>query len=238
MKRIQSLLFLISICLWLQACKKSKSEAPTPTPIAVYKLDNKSAKNSMSSLLHGTIKGNPLSAPDSFGVANASLQCNGNDFVEVADSDLLDFTGNQFTFAAWLKPTHGVLQRYIVYKHGGPGVFSPYSLDLVPGVVRAYIYTNTNEQFKIQGTTEIVKNAWQHIAATFDGNKLTIYYNGKSEGSVAVDRPLNLSAGKLNIGHNDNSSSSGLVGCIDNVRIYDRALTAGQINNLYKNYNQ
>lgn len=237
MKRIRSLVSFIFLCLSLNACKKSKSEAPPPAPIAAYKLDNKSAKNSISSKLHGKLVGDPVNDPDSFGVANASLLLNGDDYVEVAASDLLDFAGNQYTLSAWIKPTSAVLKTTIVFKISAP-MPTPYTLSLWSGVVRASVYTNTKELFEVEGTTAIKKNEWQHIAVTFTGEQLTVYYNGKPEGSVAIDRPLLIATGGIIIGHNTSASQGGFSGYLDNVRIYDKALTAGQVNSLYKNYNQ
>jgi trimeric autotransporter adhesin len=79
---------------------------------------------------------------------------------------------------------------------------------------------------------------WQHVALTFNGAQLTIYLNGKSEGSIAVDRPLAANKGNLAIGGKEDSfPASVFEGRIDNVKIYDIALTAGQINYLAKNYN-
>ena len=71
MKKIQSLLFLISLCLWLQACKKSKSDAPPPTPLAAYPFDNDYITNSVSSFLHCDYTGNIASTSDSFDIQAA-----------------------------------------------------------------------------------------------------------------------------------------------------------------------
>src|SRR5687767_14958751 len=98
-------LILIIICLQLFACKKDKAEAPAPDPIAVYNFDNYSAKNSMSSLLHGTIKGTVLSTSDSFSIPQSAFLFSGDNYVTVADSDFLDFVGNQLTIATWIKPS-------------------------------------------------------------------------------------------------------------------------------------
>lgn len=238
MKRIQSLLFLIFIFLLLQACKKDKAEAPPPDPIAFYNYDNDWLTNSMSSLLHGSAEGNLSSTTDSFNTAFAAMQFSGDGYVKVKDSDLLDFGGNQFTIAAWIRPVE-TKTAYIVIKGEDANNSSPYSLDIHPGVVRAFVRTNTNEQFLIAGKSPILKGVWQHIAVTFTGEQLTIYYNGKSEGSISVDRPLDNTSGDLAIGASEKHfPAAAFVGKIDNVKIYDKALTAGQVDYLYKNYKQ
>jgi hypothetical protein len=234
MKRI--LLFLL-FCFYLQACKKSKPDAPPPTPLAAYYFDDDWLTNSISSLLHGNQFGNVASTTDSFDIPYRAMSFPGNGYVEVKDSDLIDFPGNQFTFAAWIRPAK-TSQAYIILKNEEGQNHSPYSLDIYPGTLRAFVRATTKEQFIVTGKTPIAKAVWQHVALTFNGAQLTIYLNGKSEGSIAVDRPLAANKGNLAIGGKEDSfPASVFEGRIDNVKIYDIALTAGQINYLAKNYN-
>jgi len=243
MKRINSLLalFCIILCPLLQSCKKDKAEKaedPPPAPMAAYDFDNDWLKNSMSPLLNGAAVGNLSSTTDSFNTPYAALQFSGDGYVKVKDSDLLDFVGNQFTITAWIRPVE-TQAAYIIIKSEDANHNSPYSLDIFPGVVRAFIRTNTKEQFLIEGKSPIIKGVWQHIAVTFTGEQLTIYYNGKNEGSVMVDRPLSISSGDLAIGASEEYFPSvSFVGRIDNVRIYDKGLTTAQIKNIYQNYKQ
>ena len=231
-------LLLILIGLQLPACKKDKVEVSLPDPIAAYNYDNDWLTNSMSSLLHGNAVGNLSSTTDSFNTSYAALLFSGDGYVKVKDSDLLDFVGGQFTIAAWIRRV-ATKTAYIVLKGEDANNDSPYSLDIHPGVVRAFVRTNTNEQFLIQGQTPIVKGVWQHIAVTFTGEQLNIYYNGKSEGNIAVDRPLDISSGDLAIGASAKYfPAAAYVGKIDNVKIYDKALSAAQIKNLYQNYKE
>lgn len=231
------ILFFIFFCLLLQACKKSKSDAPPPTPLAAYPFDNDYITNSVSSFLHCDYTGNIASTSDSFDIPYRAIQLTGDGFLWVKDSDLIDFPGNQFTLAAWIKPSKASV-AYIIMKSDEGLNYSPYCLDIHPGFLHASVRTNTKEQFKVTGTTPILKYAWQHVAVTFTGSQLTIYLNGKSEGSVAVDRPLAVNKGDLAIGgHVDYFPAATFQGRIDNVKIYDKALTAGQINYLAKNYN-
>jgi hypothetical protein len=238
MKRIRSLLLqLVLLCLLLQGCKKDKAEtSPPPDPIAVYKFDDDWATNSASSFLHGQVIDNISSSLDSFLVPFRCFLFKGDGYVSVKDSDLIDFPNNQFTLAAWIKPTKAQ-HTYVIAKNEDANYDSPYSLDIHPGVVRAFVRTNTKEQFLIEGKTPIIQGAWQHIAATFTGEELIIYYNGNKEGSIAVDRPLGVTKGDMGIGTSiSHYPSSAFQGSIDNVKIFDKALTAAQLKNLYLHY--
>jgi len=77
-------------------------------------------------------------------------------------------------------------------------------------------------------------NVWTHLATTFGGGRQRLYINGV----MVVDRAL---AGTivpptgpaqnrpLHIGNSNASISEGFNGLIDEVRIYNRALTAAEI---------
>jgi Concanavalin A-like lectin/glucanases superfamily len=67
--------------------------------------------------------------------------------------------------------------------------------------------------------------AWQHVAATYDGATARFYVNG----TEVASRPFTGNAGDSNawrIGHYD---KKGFIGTIDEVRIYDRALSAAEV---------
>lgn len=74
-------------------------------------------------------------------------------------------------------------------------------------------------------------DTWTHVAITWDGTTLRQYVNGTSELSVA--RSVAFDGGDLMIGGDENDGSPDSTyffnGRIDDVRIYDRRLTDGEI---------
>ena len=89
--------------------------------------------------------------------------------------------------------------------------------------------TTSSTQF-VTGTSQLAANTWVHLAATYDGATLRLYVNGAQVGSRAVTQSMALSAGPLQIGGNAvwGEYFSGL---IDDVRVYNRALTSAEITN-------
>ena len=71
-------------------------------------------------------------------------------------------------------------------------------------------------------------NTWTHLAATFDGAMVRLYVNGALVASQAQTTPLAPMTGTLQIGGNS-SANVFFAGRIDEVRIYNRALSAGEI---------
>lgn len=232
-----TVLLVLVVIINLSACKKDKAVAePAPSPIAHYTFTNDWLNNSISSLLPGKGVGNLSTTTDSFKTTYSALLFTGDGYVKVEDSDLLDFVGGQFTLAAWIYPSKTDL-TYVVHKSDAVGADGSYSLNIFPGFPQAAVRTTTKETFLATGTSPIRKNVWQHLAVTFSGKQLTIYYNGKSEGTTLVDRPLATSDGTLEIGAYAWGFPAGTFkGKIDNVMIYDKALTAGQISTLFNNY--
>ena len=78
------------------------------------------------------------------------------------------------------------------------------------------------------GTSQLPLNAWTHVAATYDNTTLRLYVNGVQVGSRAVSGALVTSTGVLRIGGNSMWGEF-FAGRIDEVRIYNRALSAGEI---------
>ena len=70
---------------------------------------------------------------------------------------------------------------------------------------------------------------WSHLAVTYDGANLRFYVNGTQASTQARTGSIATSTGPLRIGGNASWASEFLTGRIDEVRVYNRALTAAQI---------
>jgi hypothetical protein len=78
------------------------------------------------------------------------------------------------------------------------------------------------------GTAGLAVNTWTHLAATFDGAMVRLYVNGVQVASQAQSATLAPTTGTLEIG-GDAYPGEFFAGRIDEVRVYNRALTAAQI---------
>ena len=65
---------------------------------------------------------------------------------------------------------------------------------------------------------------WTHLASTYDGSNLRLYVNGTQVSSIPLSGPVTVSGGALRIGGNT-VWGEWFSGRIDEVRIYDRALS-------------
>ena len=80
----------------------------------------------------------------------------------------------------------------------------------------------------VNGNTQIPPNQWTHLASTYDGQYQSLYVNGVLVETLPQTGPIATSTGSLRIG--GNSIWGGYFqGYIDEVRIYNRALSNAQI---------
>ena len=78
------------------------------------------------------------------------------------------------------------------------------------------------------GTSPLPLNAWSYLATTYDGSVLRLYVNGTLASSTAVTGAMAASTGVLRLGGNS-VWGEWFAGLIDEVRVYDRALTAVEV---------
>lgn len=75
-------------------------------------------------------------------------------------------------------------------------------------------------------------NQWYHIAGTFDGSDIRIYVDGVQEGTATANYIADASGFDIGIGENLDATGRHFNGTIDEVRVYDRALSASEIEQL------
>ena len=75
-------------------------------------------------------------------------------------------------------------------------------------------------------------NTWTHLALTYNGSTLTLYRNGVAVATSNVSGTLSPTTGTLQIGGSQYGEY--FKGLIDEVRIYNRALSATEIQTIYQ----
>src|SRR3990167_2150381 len=88
----------------------------------------------------------------------------------------------------------------------------------------------------VQSTGTINLNGWQHIAFTYDGANVRFYFNGTLDSSPAFSTSLLTTAGQRFVLGNVNltSTDDNFQGYLDDVRVYNRALSGDEIKRLYR----
>ena len=196
-------------------------------PVAAYAFDEgggTSAGDASGSGNGGTVAGATWTASGRHGGA---LSFDGiDDRVVVPDADSLDL-GTGMTLEAWVRPaTLGSAWRTVLFKAQADNhVWALYGSDGTRPRAEAFIGSDV---FQAAGTGALAANQWAHLTATYDGTLLRLYVNGTLATSTTVEGSLLTSTGDLWIGGNP-VWAEWFSGLIDEIRVYDRALTGEQI---------
>jgi Concanavalin A-like lectin/glucanases superfamily len=85
------------------------------------------------------------------------------------------------------------------------------------------------KSWKAVGAVPDLREKWVHVAATYDGNIYKIYVNGELKGSSKKDSKMVNANSTLSIGAAYAGAANGFLGIIDEVKIYNYALTPLEI---------
>ena len=173
---------------------------------------------------NGTIAG---AAWSTAGRNGGALSFDGvNDMVTVADTAALDLT-NAMTLEAWVRPSTTNRWRTVALKEQ-------------PGALVYSLYSNNSGQrastnlwlgsgeVEARSAASLPTNAWTHLAATYDGAVIRLYVNGALSGSATATGSMPASTGAFRIGGNTVWDEY-FGGLIDDLRLYNRALSAAEI---------
>ena len=168
------------------------------------------------------------------GKINQALSFDGvDDYVSIADDNIFDFGSGEFSVESWIKTTSALRQWAVTrYEYYGPG----WGLGTQDGHALGYIRTaesGTNKT-EIEGTINVSDNRWHHIVMVRTGDKIKLYTDGAFEiegtlvGDVNDNEPIEI--GRISF----EGGSQYMSGLIDEVKIYNRALSDSEILEHYK----
>lgn len=145
----------------------------------------------------------------------------------------LTLASSNITLSAWAKPVPGAT-RQMINKNATTTPNTQYQLRLQKSGA-----PNLKVRFSFQDVshtpaTNVNNNQWNHVVGTYDGTDLRIYLDG------AFDSLLNSSGltmtdngQPVGLGFNGNDQFLPMDGDMDDLRIYDRALSAAEILTLF-----
>ena len=170
----------------------------------------------------GTLFGTPLPIWTKGVISNALAFDGVGNYVSVPDAP--DLTpSNTLTLSAWVKAsptTTGI----IVEKWMSDGQSGSYSLALTNGQIGVEISLD-GVYYPLVATTGIEDTDWHHVAGTYDGVRIIVYLDGVVDASSLATGTLDVAKVPFLVGE--------LTGSIDEVRLYDRALSKDEVFALY-----
>ncbi|MEI6267302.1 MAG: LamG-like jellyroll fold domain-containing protein [Methylococcaceae bacterium] len=165
------------------------------------------------------------------GHSGNALQFNGeNAWVTVNDSVSLDLSTGM-TLEAWVYPQISIKilinsRKTVILKETPAGeAYSLYASEDANGPTS---YFNDGSYQGVASLDPLPLNQWAHLVATYDGRYQRLYVNGQEVANSKQNSLIQQSQGVLRIGGNSLWGEY-FKGYIDEVRIYNRALTAAEV---------
>jgi hypothetical protein len=212
---------------------QSSNPPPASGLIAHWKLDEGAgsvASDSSGSGYTGTLQNSPVWTQ---GQINSALTLNGtNQYINLPN---INVTGSAMTITGWIRSSAfpGTVDQRFISKSTDIAEQSHYWMlgqtNTGSNRLRFRLKTASTTTTLIASSGNLVTNVWYHAAATYDGSMMRLYLNGVEVGSASKGGSLATSSSvPVNIGRSPDGSSY-MSGNIDDVRIYNRGLTASEI---------
>jgi hypothetical protein len=223
--------YVISLCAALLMVGSASAEL-----VAHWPLDDGSgtvAADVTGNGSDGTLNGDPQWVA---GKVGGALEFDGDDYVDCGNQDILNFGTNDWTITAWIRTTQA--DRGTIFANGSDNSGGiRFTLATHEANDDHITLTTDDNSTKVQalGATVVIDGEWYHVAGMREGTTTKVYVNGVLDGTNTVPAEYDFSGASQSnayIGAIDGNSDTATVslekiyiGIIDDVRIYDSALT-------------
>ena len=89
--------------------------------------------------------------------------------------------------------------------------------------------TNGTSQYQLQSASDVIDDQWHHVVGTYDGADKKLYVDGVLDATAACTGSIDTTDEPVEIGRNSHHDSYYWKGLIDDVRIYNRAITPAEV---------
>jgi len=201
--------------------------------------------------LSGNNNNGTLAAADSMptwipeGKYDGAYRFDGGDYIIIDDADSLDII-TDLTIAMWVNPSAPIARSFLLSKRAGGDWTVPYALEietaetatcLAPPCAGAWL-GGGNEALTLRLGTDTITAGWHHVALRVDHDIATMWLDGVEGADNLFQGMRQQNNAKIWLGvypENDMPHSSPFYynGEMDEVYIYNRALTEGEIGALF-----
>jgi|LGVF01.1.fsa_nt_gb uncharacterized repeat protein (TIGR01451 family) len=159
-----------------------------------------------------------------------------DDYVEVSDSPELSGGVKDLTVEAWVKP-ESVSQHVVIGKYRDTS-WKDWGINIRNNKLHFQYEYKSNNYDSFYGDSILNTNVWYHVAFVYSytDKKTILYLNGMNDGTRTLPTDLPDTNTPVQIGRVGGSygSRSNFKGLIDEIKIYNSALTAEDIQEHYK----
>ncbi|MCK4998287.1 MAG: LamG domain-containing protein, partial [Anaerohalosphaera sp.] len=174
--------------------------------------------------------GNPVFVTGTIG--SHAVDLDGDDYLDCGNDQLFDLK-NSGTISTWIKTDR---LSYSWASIAGKGRWTWRLCRNATANTAAFHIDTVNGAFAANGTLGIIDGQWHHVVGTYDDNSLSLYVDGQLDVSVPASGAITPTADPVWIGGRSDAERF-WEGSIDDVRIFNYALTAATIEALYQGLN-
>jgi hypothetical protein len=164
-----------------------------------------------------------------------------DDYVDCGNGASLTMGTSQWTAAAWFKISDRTQYKGILSTWNGGGTSDSYRIVVYDastvGGARdkvSFVIYDGSARYSVTSTTTVTDDKWHYVVGVRDSANIRIYIDGNVENSTSIPSSANISnSANLFLGRG-HSSDWDFNGKIDDVRLYNRALSAGEVGQLYQ----
>ena len=214
---------------WLLADRFITTSNPGNTNlVALYTLDG-NAQDTSGKGNNGTVNGNPVWV--TAGKVGGALKFNGStDYIDCGVGSTLNIT-DAVSISAWIKlAATGLDQKLASNQDGTTGGYkmAVFTDNRVEFEIRTSANASTLNRTVAGGTT-LTTNVWYHVVGVYSqGNYIRTYVNGVLDRELVTTSILGTSTSSCKIGSSFTGDGGLFNGTVDDVRIYNKALSAAE----------
>ncbi len=210
----------------------NSTESGTPIGLVSYWPFNEGT-GTLADDSYGTNAGTVNGANWIQGISGTALEFNGtSDYIGLPNNTSL--RPANISLAAWIYPGTLGGQLPIIALETTTGLDEGAKLALNDGLIQLYIGTGIDEVQYLTGTVTQT-NEWYHVAGTYNGTRTALSINGQEVDSELLTGDITYTITRdMRVGSWDVGTPKYFDGKIDEVRVYDTALTEQEIADLYE----
>ena len=179
---------------------------------------------------HGTVKGG---ARWTQGKIGGALEFDGrDDFVAIPNDSHFDITGS-VTVSAWIR-VESFTRPWQAIVTKGDRAWRMHRASSRKSVGFACSDLSRRQVGDLLGKKDVADGKWHHVAGVLDGSMISIFVDGLLDASTGSSPNVSVNDYAVFIGANAQAGGRLFHGLVDDVRIYDRALSVGELRALVK----
>ncbi|MDD2767061.1 MAG: LamG domain-containing protein [Candidatus Moranbacteria bacterium] len=203
-----------------------------------WKMDDNtgtSATDSSTNGNTGTLTNGPTWTTGQIG-GGLNFAAASNQYINAGNNTSLKFTNGPYTLSAWVKlnsiPTNGT-NTVVITKLGTSNDYYYFGISHNNSVIAPFWRPGSGASMHL-GTGAMVTDQWYHIVVTFNKPDYVMYINGAMNISGTDTVPGGFVNGDGNFYIGSNAGIGFFDGSIDEVRVYNRTLSADEVSELYR----